>query len=73
MKAATQLRFAHPYILIFAAFCSLAAACMSATTLACVLWLINRDQQQQHLYEQWRMNAEKRFDALDELSRIRVD
>jgi hypothetical protein len=29
VKAATQLRFAHPYILIFAALCSLAAACMS--------------------------------------------
>ncbi len=44
MKAATQLRFAHPYILIFAAFCSLAAAGMSATSIGVVLWIASQQE-----------------------------
>ena len=44
MKAANQLRFAHPYILIFAALCSLAAACMSATSLGVVLWIASQQE-----------------------------
>ena len=39
MKATTQLRFAHPYLLIFAALCSLTAATFSGLSIGVTLWV----------------------------------
>lgn len=44
MKAATQLRFAHPYLLLFSAFFSLCAATMAAVTLGVVLWVASQQE-----------------------------